>query len=303
LKRVEAQEAAQSHDLPQTHFDLAIVGESLDPRGAAAVAFLRNQSRTAITLTGYDADSYSLLIDGLAVDADDVATRLGAAAGEHAILEATTLGFVELFLALRALFEYGASEVDILYVEPDSYAKPHRSRSMLLSRREFELSEDVPGYRAIPGATIMLMDRVKHRGVFFLGFEERRLDVAFEDFQMLRPSDCNVVFGVPAFKAGWEMDAFANNVRVLIDRGFSDSARYCAANDPVSAYEYLQHVHAALDSGERMFVAPIGTKPHGVACALFAAETSGVGILYDHPRRKAGRSDGTGAWHLYSIRK
>jgi len=301
MRKLAASEGPDSAGL-LSEFDLAIVGETLDSRGRAAASCLSALAERTLTVTGYDADAYTLLVDGRAVDADDLSTRLSELTVRHAVLEATTLGFVELFLALRALFEHGVTEIDILYVEPDSYAKPRRSRSLLLSRREFELSEDVPGYRAIPGATMILTDRVRHRGVFFLGFEERRLAVAFEDFQMLRPRDCNVVFGVPAFQAGWEMDSFSNNVNVLVDRGFSDSVRFCGANDPVSAYELLQKVYSALDSGERMFVAPIGTKPHGVACALFAAETAGVGILYDHPRRKAGRSDGTGTWHLFSIR-
>ena len=34
---------------------------------------------------------------------------------------------------------------------------------------------------------------------------------------MLKPDNCIVVFGVPAFQAGWEMNAFANNIRFFVN--------------------------------------------------------------------------------------
>lgn len=302
MRTITACEVPEPSHLPPRNFDFAVIGDVLDDRGAAAGAYVHANSAHVMTVAAYDPDAYTLKVDGVLRDADDLAFDVAFGPDIRVLLEATTLGFVELFLALRALCECQVPRIDVLYVEPRTYAKPNRARSFLRRRREFELSDEVPGYRAIPGATILLSDRSEHRGVFFLGFEERRLDVAFEDFQMLKARECDVVFGVPAFKAGWEMDAFANNVRVMMDRGISGAVRFCGANDPVAAYELLQTAYAAMGSGERMFVAPIGTKPHGVATALFVAETPGVGLLYDHPKRKAGRSDGTGTWHLFTVK-
>jgi hypothetical protein len=50
-----------------------------------------------------------------------------------------------------------------------------------------------------------------------------------------------------------------------------------------------------------MYIAPIGTKPHGIGAALFAATHEDVGILYDHPRRREGRSSKVGKWHLFNV--
>jgi hypothetical protein len=160
----------------------------------------------------------------------------------------------------------------------------------------------VPGYRAIPGAAVILTDRRPQHGVFFLGFEERRLDVALEDFQTLRPSNCSVVFGVPAYKPGWELHAFANNVRVLETKRLSGGVHFCGAENPAGAYQVLSEIKASLGKDARMVVAPIGTKPNGIGAALFAALHSEVGLLYDHPRRSAGRSEQVSRWHLYHIR-
>ena len=110
----------------------------------------------------------------------------------------------------------GIRDLEFLYVEPRSYHSPRRPQ--LLDKRDFDLSDEVRGYRAIPGATVMLSDRDKQKGVFFLGYEESRFDMVLEDYQMIRPSDCIVVFGVPAFQPGWEMDSFANNIRVIRQR-------------------------------------------------------------------------------------
>ena len=74
-----------------------------------------------------------------------------------------------------------------MYVEPGDYSSPRRSQ--LLLKRDFSLSDEVPGYKAIPGATLMLSDKVQQKGVFFLGYEARRLDRALEDYQMIRPSN------------------------------------------------------------------------------------------------------------------
>jgi hypothetical protein len=189
-------------------------------------------------------------------------------------------------LACRGLRQRGVKAISLLYVEPLDYSAP---KDKLLHRRDFELSEEVPGYIPIPGSTILLEDRRPQRGVFFLGFEERRLDRAMEDHPIVS-ARASVVFGVPAFQPGWEMDAFANNARVLRDKNIEGGVHFCGAENPLAAYEVLTQVSQECASGEEMFIAPIGTKPHGIAAALFAAENPGVGIIYDHPRRKQKRS-------------
>ena len=215
-------------------------------------------------------------------------------------LEATTLGFVEIFLCCRSIQQIGLNQINILYVEPQKYSKIKKTER-LLHKRDFILSEEFPGYRAVPGATFMLSDRSRQRGVFFLGYEERRLDRALEDYQMIQPSNCCVVFGVPAFKPGWEMDAFANNIRVIRDKNIRGGIHYCGAENPAATIDLLAEIHSSLGKSERMFIAPIGTKPNGIGAAIFASYYSEVGILYDHPHRKIGRSKKVAKWHLYDI--
>jgi hypothetical protein len=299
--RLAAFEGGTAEDLPPLVADVVLVGTAIDERGHAALGLVSTCGGRRVPVIEYDCEHYTVRIDESTIDADDLESVLQLRSDTRVLLEASTLGFVELFLGMRAAFDARCKSIDITYVEPGEYTRPRRSRSFLLNRREFELSDEVAGYRAVPGATIMLSDRVRQRGVFLLGFEERRLDVAFEDFQMLRPRDCDLVFGVPAFKPGWEMDTFANNIRVVMERGIMGGVHFCGANDPAAVYELLESIRSGLRDGERMFVAPIGTKPHGIAAALFAATHSGVGILYDHPRRRAGRTQRVGGWHSFRL--
>lgn len=290
------QRAGDAARLLFSDWDIGVFGEDLDERGQAARDFATKHCERVVEC-GYNPDTFALSLDGKKYQADEVVeafTELGAG---KILLEATTLGFAEIYLACRALRSRSPAGISLLYVEPLEYAA---ARDQLLHRRDFELSEEVPGYLPVPGATILLEDRRSQRGVFFLGYEERRLDRAMEDHP-ITPSRTAVVFGVPAFQPGWEMDAFANNARVLHGRHISGGVHFCGAQNPLAAYDVLVQVSKEREKGEEMFVAPIGTKPHGIGAALFVAENPGVGILYDHPKRKRKRTSKVSSWHLFDV--
>jgi hypothetical protein len=294
--KFEMQRASDSSKLIHKSWDVIVIGEDLDERGIAAKEFARKHC-THVVECGYNPDTFELRLNGATFQADNAEHAFKQLGTGRILLEATTLGFAEVYLACRALRANGIAELSLLYVEPLEYSGP---RNQLLRLRDFELSDEVPGYIPVPGATILLEDRRPQRGVFFLGYEERRLDRAMEDHPIV-PSRTSVVFGVPAFQPGWEMDAFANNARVLRDRNISGGVHFCGAQNPLAAYEILVQVNKEREVGEEMFVAPIGTKPHGIAAALFAAENVDVGILYDHPKRRQKRTSKVSSWHLFDV--
>jgi hypothetical protein len=294
--KMDMQRTGDSAKLSYSTWDVALVGEELDERGLAAREFARVNSSN-IAECAYSPDTIELRLNDQSYQADradDAFAKLGSG---RILLEATTLGFPEVYLACRTLRSRGVAAISLLYVEPLEYSA---ARGQLLHRRDFELSDEVPGYIPVPGATILLEDRRAQRGVFFLGYEERRLDRAMEDHPIV-PARTSVVFGVPAYQPGWEMDAFANNARVLRDRNISGGVHFCGAQNPQAAYEVLVQVSRERERDEEMFVAPIGTKPHGIGAALFAAENPEVGILYDHPKRKRRRTSKVSSWHMFNV--
>ena len=294
--KISMQGAGDQAQLHVGNWDLAVVGSAVDDRGLAAKAFASSHTSRTVEC-GYNADSFELEIDNHVFHADRANDAFCSISTGRVLLEATTLGFVEVYLACRALRAAGRTGVSLLYVEPLEYAA---TRGQLLHRRDFELSDEVPGFIPVPGAMILLEDRRSQRGVFFLGYEERRLDRAMEDHPIV-PSKTSVVFGVPAYQPGWEIDAFANNARVLRDRSISGGVHFCGAQNPYAAYQVLQQVRDECGEGEEMFVAPIGTKPHGIGAALFAAEHPEIGIIYDHPKRKKNRSNDVSTWHVFDV--
>lgn len=280
-------------DLPGDRWDLAVTGDAVDDRGLAAAQFARSSASTSISAS-YDPQTLEIEVNKKRIQAEAASTLPALTSATSILLEATTLGFVEVFLFLRAALEHNIERLGLLYVEPAQYRS--RERSHVLTRRDFELTDEVDDFSGIPGAAFIVRPE-ETRAVFLLGFEGQRLDQALEQID-LKARLSNVVFGVPAFIPGWEMDAFANNVKILKERRI-ESVLFAAANDPSSAYRALKKVHSSCSLAERLLIAPVGTKPHGVGAALFAARHPDVGLVYDHPKRSTGRSTQTGTWHLH----
>ena len=277
-------------------WQIGIVGEVLDERGRAAVESVSARCSQVITMS-YDPDAFTMSLDGTTVDADGLDQHLTSLVGSSVLIEASTMGFVEIFLCCRALVDLGFASVDLVYVEPDEYANSRRSD--ILKRRDFELSKDVPGYRAIPKATRLLSDREAQHVVFLLGYEERRLEIALEDYQTIGPDSFSVVFGVPAYKPGWEMNSFSNNLRAIKGRNLRGGIHFCGAENPAATIDVLKQINNSLVPNTQLFVAPIGTKPHGIGVALYAATNRECAILYDHPVRSSKRTSKVGNWHLF----
>ena len=296
--KILMQEDSAPNKLTFVGWDVSFCGPELDDRCKAAAAFCKDHSTETHRLS-YDADEFRLNYDGVQCDAERLAELLAAYVGKRILLEATSLGFVEILLVCKTFLRSTTPHITLVYVEPADYFRPERTQ--LLSRRDFDLSTNFPGYRAIPTSIFMLSDERPQHVVFFMGYEERRLEVALETFQMILPNEVSIVFGVPAFKPGWEMNSFANNIRVIKNRRISGGFYYCGAESPASAYDVLKKIKNSLSPDQKMFIAPVGTKPNGVGAALFAAVNSDVGILYDHPQKLAKRSENVSNWHLFEV--
>ena len=295
---ITLQEGQKEAEIGWKRWDLTLLGKAIDDRGRAVLRSVQTRTDMMIEVA-YDPFRLEVTIGNEQIAADQMTDSLAYTRGKSVLLEATTLGFAEIVLICKALRENKHESFDILYLEPSGYQR--QLRHPLLKRRDFELSSEVPGYRAIPGSAVLLGDRKRVRSIFFLGYEEARLRTAFEELQMLSPANAMVAFGVPAFRAGWEMDAMANNISVIREKNVRGGVHFCGAENPLAVFELLCEVHRGLEQGERLVLAPIVTKPHGIGVALFAATHSDVGILYDHPLRAPGRSTDLGHWHLFSV--
>ena len=270
-------------------------GDTVDDRGNSAIAFSGAEFTEKILLK-YNFENMRITVGNESISADQCVKLLEPHIINHnVVLEATTLGFAELFCVVRTLISLQVCRFQISYVEPRDYTKP-------IGSKLFELSELISGYHPIPFSVLDLSSDEVEAGVFFLGYESERLARALEEYQMISNKDIKVVFGVPAYQAGWELNAIVPHLQILNEqRNFVIA--YCAANDPGSAFDCLQITRQSLSQNHKMFIAPIGTKPCGIAAAVFASLfPAQVGLIYDHPQKKNRRTMGVNIWHRYAIR-
>ena len=300
-------------------YDLAIIGKPLDDRGRSACKFAKNAAKKVIEAE-YISENLNFLINDKDVEEteafiDNLRSLFEKKKG-RVLIEATTLSFSEIFLSIYALLLNKNIEVNFLYIEPGEYkkkeviSKEEKSISEA-KKRGHDLSEEQGDFSGIPYAGISTTsDNIVKQGLFFLGFEGYRFERIFEEYDgELQVKEKPVVFGVPPFKAGWELNSFSANIKVLDNHDILDGSYFCAANNPYAAYQIVKDVYETLNFPERMFVAPLGTKPEGIGVAAFIAEKSlagfdgvpHIGVIYDHPKKKKGRSSDISKWHLYEM--
>ncbi|MFI4912882.1 MAG: hypothetical protein ACIAQZ_14560 [Sedimentisphaeraceae bacterium JB056] len=287
-------------DLHFSGWDHAISGVSVDDRGRSAIKFCEDKCVNTHKLE-YCPNSLRIFFDDKTYCAEDIEELIEGLGEGSILLETTTLGFVEIFLACRAIKGMSRKKTTLLYMEPQDYTKdPHKR--YVLSKRDFELSDEIKGFVGIPYATYMLRKGISTKALFLLGYEGDRLRQAFESLE-IQPSMCSFVYGVPAFHPGWEMNSFANSVSILQEKNAGRNILYSGAQNPKVAYNVIEKIYKSCDPSnrERLLISPIGTKPHAIGAALFACEHEDVALVYDFPSKKTGRSSKTSKWHLFDI--
>lgn len=272
-------------------------GEPLDTRGTTSLEYIQAKSKNQYKIS-YNPTEFTININGEIIQKDDLDDYFEKLAWDSVIIDATTIGFVELLLITKFVINK-SKNFEIMYLQPKQYKK--KDNSTITRNREFDITSENPGYQAIPGFSKLLNNDDDNHFVFFTGYETIRLDRAFEDYQMITSDNCNIVFGLPAYKAGWENDAFANNVSILSNRRIDGDIKYCGANNPLSSYNLLEEIRKSLEINTNLVIAPIGPKPLGIGAALFLSTASGVSLLYDHPVSKTDRTGEISKWIFYSV--
>lgn len=295
---IKMQSSLDPSSLTYKPWKVGIVGDMiLDDRGRAAIDFIKKSCDTVYTLK-YDPRSLKIKLNEIEASVDDIDSVIKDFCTGSLILETTTLRVDEILLSCKGVQQIGGSSISLLYTEPQNYNR-FRQREVL-HRRAFDLSTEYEQFSGVPGTMLMLNTAFRTKAVFLVGYEGQRLKKALDQMD-IKPENSYIVFGVPAFRPGWEMDAFANNIRVIQREGIGKNILFAGAQNPVSVVESLEQVHRALRENEQLVVVPIGTKPHGIGAALFGCKYDDVGVIYDHPNRKHGRSSQVGMWHLFNV--
>ena len=180
-------------------------------------------------------------------------------------------------------------EIRVVYTEPYTY-KIHKFKSEGVFN---DLSEKIDGIEPLPGFASIIPDTVDMKFIALLGFEGGRFTHLVENIQ---PPVDNIipVIGVPGFRIEYPFVALWGNRQPLEETKSWDKIKYVAANSLVDVFLFLTKIiHKTPDT--KLILAPIGTKPHAIGAILFAIKyPRQVEIVYDNPKRKITRTDGTG---------
>ncbi|ENW81338.1 hypothetical protein F909_02629 [Acinetobacter sp. ANC 3929] len=283
------------------NFDPKIIGEKIhifhgkciDDRGTALKNIFNDQDNHIFHLVEYLPEKMQTLINKNTLDAwNSISPTINIE--DFFVIDSTTLGLAELYFIIKALIASKVFNFKILYIEPESYTKDDQDDI-------YQLSHYPIGFKPIPGAVSDLHSDDLEYGIFFVGFDPSRMEIALEEFQMIQNKKVKIIFGSPAFQSGWELESIIPHLNILSDnRNFE--LNFCSAIDPSSSYELLGFYKRAAEDGKKIFIAPLGPKPTTIATALFAnIYNQDVSLLYDHPVNLDDRTKGVRQWHLYSV--
>jgi hypothetical protein len=97
------------------------------------------------------------------------------------------------------------------------------------------------------------------------------------------------------------MNSFANNIERITDSKLRGGVHFCGADNPIAVVNLLKTFSDTYGESQDLFAVPIGTKPHAIGVALFAASHPALGLIYDFPERKRDRSESETTWHLFDV--
>ncbi|WP_141772299.1 MULTISPECIES: hypothetical protein [unclassified Mycobacterium] len=197
---------------------------------------------------------------------------------------------------LRAATEAG-STFRVVYIEPADYRKsPTPTQGM-----QFDLSEGFDGIQPLPGfASLQARRGADWHLVAALGFEGDRFAYVINE---LEPADDQIhpIIGIPGFRPEFASNSFVANRGGLENLDVIPNVRFARANCPFDFFHTLRAIHDYV-GGAPLRVAAIGTKPHGLGAALYAlSNPATVQLIYDHPRRKAKRTNGLSRVCIYDV--
>lgn len=163
-----------------------------------------------------------------------------------------------------------------------------------------DLSENINGIYPLPGTASLTFNRSDFYFYPFIGFEGGRLKFMVENVQPLRDK-IKVVLGLPGFRLEYQNESILGNRSVLSRPEFLNDIRKIPAHSLTDAFLLIKK-HLSQETDVFIKLAPIGAKPHVIACILLAnLYPRNVELLYDNPQRKLKRSFGICNIHLYSI--
>lgn len=177
------------------------------------------------------------------------------------------------------------------YIRPKKYSNRNKNNT---NDKSFALCTQTSTVMAVP--CFAKREKLKQTLCAFIGFEGIRLKKVLE-------SEHNIECFLPivAFPSGepqWYNVTMLNNMDVIKSEIKQSAIRKCPSE---SIYEAINILENNTFPEDNIILAPLGTRPHSMACAIFACRHSNVGIHYDYAKEMENRTEGISKVIIYHL--
>lgn len=273
-----------------------VYGESDEFRSTHIVNFSSDVNSTLIEII--DKDGSSIIVGELELQlrSSKSLSKLWLDIDKHrdVYIDITGMSHSSWSAILKSAIDEGFN-VLVVYVEPSSYMLSNTS----IQGQFYDLSEKIRGIYPLPGFANFNQESSEFLLIPMLGFEGARFKYIMEQVQ---PDYRNIfpIVGLPGFRPWYIFESLENNMDVLKSTRAWESIIYVPSDCPFSCYHRLDGIHNR-NQDKQLKIAPIGTKPHALAAIMYYLNHPEVEIIYDHPVRKPGRTNGASKLHVYHV--
>jgi len=279
-------------EIAEHRWNIAIHGKHADERDKEIRTFFK-ESCDEIHTFQYDRLEMQVNLSMEILELHDIEETLKKFVGLSIIIDATSFDVAELAIICVGLKGAGIVSFDVIYAEPSEYS--HDSTN---GEKNYNLSESLLGFEeaGIPGISKAIPTDDPKLFIFFMGYEGDRFKNALE-LSELSGKECNLVFGVPAFKFGWDKNSLLSSARSILENSLQDSFLFCGATNIYGVSRLLEELRQKFKR-ETFFLVPLGPKPMSIGAIKFLCDDKNSSLLYDHPARSLNRSKGIASIHL-----
>jgi len=172
------------------------------------------------------------------------------------------------------------------YVRPECYIGTE-GEPLALS-----LVNDIQGVKAVPGFVKRTQENVTL--CTFVGFEGMRLKGIIESLNVEKLVS---VTAFPCDDLNWYNTAIRNSA-YFEDMGIEHTRHKCSSESIFNAIDLLREF---LPNARTSILVPIGTRPHSMACAIYASHCNNVNLIFDHAVESTNRTQGVKGITIYHL--
>ncbi len=174
-----------------------------------------------------------------------------------------------------------------------SYIRPYKYCNQT-GNIGFSLCNQVNAVNSVPGFSKRECEQ--QTLCSFLGFEGIRLKSILESVHNINKFLPFVAF--PSGEPQWYNVTMWNSMDTLQSENMDFAIRKCYSESVFEAYQLLSK---NISEDEKVVLAPLGTRPHSMACAIFACKHHNTRIIYDYVTESPHRTQGISKITIYHL--